>query len=66
MYERCPGITSLYDIGTSHEARELRVLKFSTDKSDAPSPNQEIKLVGGIHGNEVVGKFPKDSASMRS
>ena len=56
---QCPDISSDYSIGESTEMSALQVLRMSggdTTQSADNGSKQRIKLVGGIHGNEVVGR----------
>ena len=60
ILKTCPKIAKTYDIGKSVKGKTLRVLKlsseFSHNERNNDIYNQEIKLVGGIHGNEVIGR----------
>nr|XP_026695250.1 carboxypeptidase Z-like [Ciona intestinalis] len=52
----CPDITRFYEIGKSVERRPLWVIEFSDNPGQHDELEPEVKWVGGIHGNEVLGR----------
>ncbi|XP_033644995.1 carboxypeptidase D-like isoform X1 [Asterias rubens] len=49
--------THLYSIGKSVEGRDLWVIAIAGNKPDAIVPRRpDVKFIGNMHGNEVVGK----------
>ncbi|XP_066602873.1 carboxypeptidase D-like [Prorops nasuta] len=49
-------ITSLYSIGKSVQGRELYVMEITKDPGSHDKEKPEVKYVGNMHGNEVVGR----------
>ncbi|KAL7976398.1 hypothetical protein Chor_015462 [Crotalus horridus] len=71
VVSRCPHIARLSSIGRSFEGKDLFVIEFSTSpgnhelrrSSDEACPDSslstvkpEVKYIGNMHGNEVVGR----------
>lgn len=59
VIRRCPQLGSRYSIGASLQSRSLEVLRLSAGdvtKGAGVSAKESVKLVGGIHGNEAVGR----------
>uniref|UniRef100_A0A3Q1JNY7 Uncharacterized protein n=1 Tax=Anabas testudineus TaxID=64144 RepID=A0A3Q1JNY7_ANATE len=53
---KCSHISHVYSIGRSTEGRDLLVIEFTNNPGQHELLEPEIKLVGNMHGNEVLGR----------
>ncbi|XP_046901714.1 carboxypeptidase Z [Hypomesus transpacificus] len=53
---KCSQISHVYSIGRSTEGKDLLVIEFTDNPGQHKLLKPEIKLVGNMHGNEVLGR----------
>ncbi|KAG1956493.1 carboxypeptidase N catalytic chain [Pimephales promelas] len=53
---KCSHISNTYSIGRSVEGKDLLVIEFSNNPGQHDLLEPEIKLIGNMHGNEVLGR----------
>ncbi|KNC87793.1 hypothetical protein SARC_00051 [Sphaeroforma arctica JP610] len=54
--DKCEDITQVYSIGKSVEGRELHVIEFSTSPGKPQPGIPQMKYVGNMHGDELLGR----------
>uniref|UniRef100_A0A671KZU7 Carboxypeptidase Z-like n=1 Tax=Sinocyclocheilus anshuiensis TaxID=1608454 RepID=A0A671KZU7_9TELE len=53
---KCSHISQTYSIGRSVEGKDLLAIEFSNNPGQHELLEPEIKLIGNMHGNEVLGR----------
>eukprot|EP01134_Creolimax_fragrantissima_P001558 CFRG1558T1 len=56
VHEHCSNITRIYSVGKSVEKRELTVIEFSATPGKRPPGIPQMKYVGNMHGDELLGR----------
>lgn len=56
IHSECPQLTRIYDIGQSIEGRNLTVMEISEKPGIYVPLKPNMKYVGNMHGNEVLGR----------
>ncbi|XP_008315829.1 carboxypeptidase Z isoform X2 [Cynoglossus semilaevis] len=53
---KCSHISQVYSIGRSTEGKDLLVIEFSNNPGQHELLEPEVKMLGNMHGNEVLGR----------